>query len=167
LGKGLKELTAVGLLDESRTRLFGAQAAGCAPVARAFAAGADEVDPVRPNTVAKSLAIGTPADGYYALKEVRATDGAIAEVPEESVAQGIRLLARTEGLFTETAGGVVVSALERLVADGTIAPDEETVVLLTGMGLKTLEALGDTEAGPTIPPSVAAVERALTGGDRK
>jgi threonine synthase len=162
IGKGLRELHEVGLLDDApATSIFGAQAAGCAPVADAFARGDTEVAPVKPRTIAKSLAIGNPADGYYALQEVRATGGAVAGVPEEAVAEGMRLLARTEGIFTETAGGVTIAALERLVADGSIAPDQETVALITGVGLKTIEALG--AAGPThhIRPRVEDVDRVL------
>jgi threonine synthase len=148
IGKGLRELHEVGLLDDApHTSIFGAQAAGCAPVADAFARGDVEVAPVKPRTVAKSLAIGTPADGYYALREVRASGGTVTSVPEEAVAEGMRLLARTEGIFTETAGGVTIAALERLVADGAITPDRETVALITGVGLKTIDALG--AAGPT------------------
>jgi threonine synthase len=116
--------------------------------------------PVKPDSVAKSLAIGNPADGYYALKEVRASDGAVAAVPEPEVAEGIRLLARTEGIFTEAAGGVTISALERLVREGAIAPEQETVALITGDGLKTVEVLGRDGSRP-IAPTVEAVEEAL------
>src|ERR671919_105074 len=143
VGKGLRELHKVGLLDEAPgTALHGAQAEGCSPIATAFANGSEDVRPVKPNTVAKSIAIGNPADGYYALKEAKATSGTIVSVPEDSVADGMRLLARTEGIFTETAGGVTIAALERLVSTRTLSPDQETVALITGMGLKTLEALG-------------------------
>lgn len=162
VGKGLRELHRVGLVEDvPEVAVHGAQAAGCAPVARAFAAGGDEVRPVKPNTVAKSLAIGNPADGYYALREVRESGGRIVSVPEEKVVEGMRALARTEGLFTETAGGVALAALKRLVSDGAIAPDDETVVLMTGVGLKTLEALG--EVGPThrVRSTVDDVERTL------
>jgi threonine synthase len=124
----------------------------------------DDVKPVKADTIAKSLAIGNPADGYYALKEVRASGGSIASVPESAVAEGMRLLARTEGIFTETAGGVTIATLERLVREGAIRPDQETVALITGIGLKTLEALGG--AGPThrIDPSVEELDRALEEG---
>lgn len=142
VGKGLRELHRVGLLDEQpHTAVFGAQARGCSPVATAFENGAEDVVPVKPDTIAKSLAIGSPADGYYALQEVRSTHGAVVAAEEDAVVEGMRLLARTEGVFTETAGGVTVACLERLVREGTIAPDQETVALITGMGLKTLEAL--------------------------
>jgi threonine synthase len=161
VAKGFRELDHVGLIPENDARLFGGQAKGCSPVADAFVAGRDEVTPVRPNSVAKSLAIGNPADGYYALKEVRATGGAVAAVPEESVAEGVRLLARTEGLFTEGAGGVVISSLERLVAQGAIRPEDETVVLLTGMGLKTPEVLGPRATSQPIAATVEAVHHLL------
>ncbi len=165
IGKGLRELHQVGLLEEApEATIYGAQAEGCSPVARAFQEGSDDVRPVKPNSIAKSLAIGNPADGYYALKEVRTSGGSVTAVPEEAVADGMRLLARTEGIFTETAGGVTIATLERLVRDGSIAPDQETVALITGVGLKTVEALGD--AGPTrrIRPSVEEFDAAL-GGD--
>lgn len=142
VAKSFRELTRVGLLDEApHAAIFGAQARGCSPVATAFAAGAEDVTPVRPDTIAKSLAIGSPADGYYALQEVRSTGGAVVAAEEDAVVEGMKLLARTEGVFTETAGGVTVACLERLVREGSIDPDQETVALITGTGLKTLEAL--------------------------
>ena len=161
-GKGLRELHRVGLLeDEPQTSIHGAQAEGCSPVARAFAAGDEEVSPVKPRTIAKSLAIGDPADGFYALREARATGGRITAVSEEAVVEGMRLLARTEGVFTETAGGVTIATLERLVREGHIATGDETVALLTGTGIKTMEALG--AVGPTdrIPATVEAVDAML------
>jgi threonine synthase len=162
LAKGMRELYAVGLLNEEpHASVFGAQAAGCAPVAAAFAAGRDDVRPVKPDTVARSLAIGNPADGRYALQEARATGGAIASVPESDVAEGMRLLARTEGVFTETAGGVVVSALEQMARTGKISRSGETVVLLTGTGLKTIDALYPVDATHRIRPTVAELERVL------
>jgi threonine synthase len=165
VGKGLRELREVGLLPgPGHTAIYGAQAEGCSPVARAFAEGAAEVAPVKPRTVAKSLAIGNPADGPYALAEVRASGGAVAAVPEESVVEGMRLLARTEGLFTETAGGVTIAALEQLVRSGRIAPEQETVAVITGVGLKTIEALGGVRPSRLIRPSVEEVEAALQPG---
>jgi threonine synthase len=163
VGKGLRELAEVGFIEPRSTVINGAQAEGCSPVAQAFAAGAEDVQPVKPKTIAKSLAIGDPADGYYALKEVRATNGKIVSVPEDDVAGGMRLLARTEGLFTETAGGVTISALEELVRTGSISPDQETVALITGIGLKTIEALGPPTPTHHVEASVEAVERALEG----
>jgi threonine synthase len=164
LGKGLRELHKVGLLDDPpEVALHGAQAEGCSPVAQAFARGDEDVRPVKPATIAKSLAIGNPADGYYALKEAAATGGRIVAVPEESVAEGMRLLAATEGLFTETAGGVTIATLERLVREGTIAPDDETVAMITGTGTKTIDALG--VVGPThrIEPTIEAVDAQRLG----
>lgn len=120
------------------------------------------VQPVRPDTIARSLAIGNPADGPYVLDTVRRTGGAIEDVTDEEVVEGIRLLARTEGIFTETAGGVTVATAKKLVETGRLDPDAETVLLITGDGLKTLDALGD-QVGPkaTVPPSVEAVQAAL------
>ncbi|MDQ3939911.1 MAG: threonine synthase [Actinomycetota bacterium] len=162
VAKAFGELHEIGLTSEApHAVIHGAQAAGCSPVATAFAAGADEVQPVKPRTIAKSLAIGSPADGYYALKEVRATGGRVESVPEEAIADGIRLLARTEGLFTETAGGVTIAALEQLVAAGAIDRDQETVALITGIGLKTIEALGDVGPSARIAARVDEVDRVL------
>ena len=161
MGKGMRELHQVGLAPEPHMQLHGAQAEGCSPVAAAYAKGADEVLPVKPNTIAKSLAIGNPADGYYALGEARSSGGTIETVPEDSVVEGIRLLARTEGIFTETAGGVTIAALEQAVSKGAISPDQETVALITGIGLKTIEALGAPEATTPIRPRVEDVDAAL------
>jgi threonine synthase len=165
IGKGLRELNRVGLLEEEpNVTVHGAQAEGCSPVAVAFAEGAEEVHPVKPKTVAKSLAIGNPADGHYALEEVRSSGGTIDSVPEPEVAEGMRLLARTEGLFTETAGGVTISALERMVRSGGITSEQEVVALITGIGLKTMDALGQIGATHQIRPSVEEVD-AVLGGD--
>ena len=158
IGKGLRELHRVGLLDdEPQVQIHGAQAEGCSPVATAFAEGATDVRPVKPDTIAKSLAIGNPADGYYALGEVRSSGGTVESVPEDAVVDGMRLLARTEGIFTETAGGVTIAALEQAVRSGAISPDQETVALITGIGLKTLEALGDAGPTRTIKPRIEEV----------
>ncbi|MET0641234.1 MAG: threonine synthase [Jiangellaceae bacterium] len=152
--KAFRELVALGLVDGEVPRIFGAQAAGCAPVAAAFKAGSDIVRPVRPSTIAKSLAIGNPADGPYVLDVTRRTGGAVEDVTDEEVVDGIRLLARTEGVFAETAGGVTVAVLAKLVRAGLLDPDAETVVFNTGDGLKTLDAVS-SGAGPvgTIRPS--------------
>jgi threonine synthase len=152
--KAFRELVALGLVDGEVPRIFGAQAAGCAPVAAAFKAGSDVVRPVRPSTIAKSLAIGNPADGPYVLDVTRRTGGAVEDVTDEEVVDGIRLLARTEGVFAETAGGVTVAVLAKLVRAGLLDPDAETVVFNTGDGLKTLDAVS-SGAGPvgTIRPS--------------
>jgi threonine synthase len=160
--KGFRELGELGLVEASPYRVFGAQATGCSPVSTAFREGHDVVQPVRPDTIARSLAIGNPADGPYVLDTVRRTGGAIEDVTDDEVVEGIRLLARTEGIFTETAGGVTVATAKKLVETGRLDPDAETVLLITGDGLKTLDALGD-QVGPkaTVPPSVEAVQAAL------
>ena len=160
--KAWRELTSLGFVDSAEYRVFGAQASGCSPVAQAFEAGWDVVRPVKPDTIAKSLAIGNPADGPYALDAVRRTGGAVGQVSDEEIVEAIRLLARTEGVFAETAGGVVVATLRRLLASGQLDPDAETVLLNTGDGLKTLDAVVD-HVGPTavIPPDVNAVVELL------
>jgi threonine synthase len=162
LAKGLRELHTVGLLDDApAVALHGAQAEGCSPVAQAFARGDEDVRPVKPATVAKSLAIGNPADGYYALKEAQTSGGRIAAIPEVAVAEGMRLLARTEGLFTETAGGVTIATLEQLVREGFISPNDETVAMITGTGTKTIDALGAVEPTHHIEPSLESVAAEL------
>ncbi|GAA2671859.1 MULTISPECIES: threonine synthase [Actinosynnema] len=160
--KAFREFGSLGLVDETPYRVFGAQATGCSPVATAFKAGHDTVIPVRPDTIARSLAIGAPADGPYALDSVRRTGGAIEDVTDEEVVEGIRLLARTEGVFAETAGGVTVATAKKLIESGKLDPDAETVLLITGDGLKTLDALGD-RVGPraTVAASAEAVINAL------
>jgi threonine synthase len=163
IGKAFRELHEVGLLDEEPSvRVSGAQAEGCAPVATAFAQGAEDVRPVRhPKTVAKSLAIGAPADGYYALQEVRTSGGAVASVAEGDIPEAVGQLARTEGIFAETAGGVTIGAVEQLAAQGVIRPDETVVAFVTGMGLKTLEAFTDRyRPKTTIPANVEALAAA-------
>ncbi|MFR9729365.1 threonine synthase [Saccharopolyspora sp. MS10] len=160
--KGFRELGQTGLVEQSPYRIFGAQATGCSPVASAFKSEHDVVQPVRPDTIARSLAIGAPADGPYVLDAVRRTGGAIEDVSDEEVVQGIRLLARTEGIFAETAGGVTVATAKKLIEAGKIDPDQETVLLITGDGLKTLDAVQD-QVGPkaTVSPSTEAVNAAL------
>ncbi len=155
--KGFSELVSLGLVEESPYKIFGAQAAGCSPVASAFKGGQDVVRPVRPDTIAKSLAIGNPADGPYVLDVARRTGGAVEDVTDDEVRDGIQLLARTEGIFAETAGGVTVATLRKLLATGQLDPDADTVVFNTGDGLKTLDAVAD-RVGPaaTIDPSYAA-----------
>jgi threonine synthase len=156
--KGFHELGLLDLIEDGdHVRISGAQAAGCSPVANAFASGADHIRPVRPNTIAKSLAIGDPADGWYALNVIRDTNGSIEAVSDEEVISAIRLLARTEGIFAETAGGVTIATLKRLAEKGIVRRDEVVVAYVTGNGLKTIEALGD-DVGPTatIAPNLAA-----------
>ncbi len=161
--KGFHELHRVGLLDEApEVRVSGAQALGCSPVASAFLEGRDVIKPVKPDTIAKSLAIGNPADGYFAIDAVRSTGGGMAAVTDDEIVEGIRLLARTEGIFAETAGGVTIATLQRLAASGVIRPDERVVVYITGHGLKTLDAVAEV-VGPTatIRPTIEAFHDAF------
>jgi threonine synthase len=162
--KGFREFTELGLVQPSPYRVFGAQATGCSPVSAAFKAGHDVVTPVRPDTIARSLAIGAPADGPYVLDVVRRTGGAIEDVTDAEIVEGIRLLARTEGIFAETAGGVTVACARKLIECGNLDPDAETVLLITGDGLKTLDAV-EAHLGPraTVAPSTQAVREALEG----
>jgi threonine synthase len=159
--KAWRELSQLGLVDGTPYKVFGAQATGCSPVSAAYKAGHDVVQPVRPSTIAKSLAIGNPADGIYALDVVRRTGGAIADVSDEEVVEGIGLLARTTGVFGETAGGVTVSCLKALLASGQLDPAAETVILNTGDGLKTLDAVAPVaKPTATIAPSLKAFREA-------
>ncbi|GAA4861578.1 threonine synthase [Pseudonocardia benzenivorans] len=162
--KGFTEFGKLGLVDATPYKVFGAQATGCSPVAKAFEDGHDVVQPVRPDTIARSLAIGNPADGPYVLDAVRRTGGAIGHVSDDEVRDGIQLLARTEGVFAETAGGVTVATAKKLIEAGKIDPDAETVLLITGDGLKTLDAVAD-RVGPTatVASSSKAVKEALAG----
>ena len=139
--KGLLELRDVGLIDKVNTRMHLAQAQGCSPIVEAFELGSTQVRPVKPNTIAKSLAIGNPAAGTYALQTLGDCGGMAVAAPEEEVVEGIRLLAETEGIFTETAGGVVISGLRKLARMSVIKPDEVTVAYITGNGLKTQEVV--------------------------
>jgi threonine synthase len=153
--RAFRELAHIGAVPERPYRISGAQAEGCSPVAKAFASNATEVIPERPDTIVRSLAIGNPADGWYAIQTARQTDGVIDACAEEEVIDGIRLLAETEGVFTETAGGVTVAVLKRLRDSGVIRPDEETVALITGNGYKTIEALeGTLEPTYRVSPSL-------------
>ncbi len=160
--KGFEELGKVGLVDSPvEVRVSGAQPAGCAPVANAFSEGSDRIRPVRPATVAKSLAIGDPADGVYAVDVVRKTGGSIAAVTDEEIVEAIGLLARTEGIFTETAGGVTIGTLVKLAAEGVIRADERVVCYVTGTGLKTVDALSSLRPTVTIPPTLEAFNQAV------
>jgi threonine synthase len=155
--KAFRELIALGLVEDKPYRVFGAQATGCSPVATAYKSGVDAIRPVKPDTIAKSLAIGNPADGIYVLDICRRSGGAVEDVSDDEVRRGILLLARTEGIFTETAGGTTVACLRKLTETGQLDPALETVVINTGMGLKTIDAVGDTVgAAATIDPSYAA-----------
>ncbi|MGN6472818.1 MAG: threonine synthase [Mycobacteriales bacterium] len=162
--KAWRELGALGLVESTPYKVFGAQSTGCSPVSAAFRDGHDVVQPVRPSGIAKSLAIGNPADGPYALDVVRRTGGAIDDVTDDEVVDGIQLLARTTGIFGETAGGVTVATLRKLLASGALDPEAETVILNTGDGLKTLDAV-EPVARPTatIPASLEAFRAAGLG----
>jgi threonine synthase len=153
IDKGIGELIRLGLVEDKPVKIYGAQATGCSPIAQAYRAGHDVVAPVKPDTIAKSLAIGNPADGPYVLDVVRRTGGLIADVDDATVVENIQRLARTEGIFAETAGGVTVGVTAKLIADGVLDPEAETVVINSGDGLKTLDAIAD-RVGPkaTIPP---------------
>jgi threonine synthase len=155
--KAFQELIKLGLVEDKPYKVYGAQATGCSPVSAAFKEGHDVVRPVKPDTIAKSLAIGNPADGPYVLDICRRTGGAVEDVSDEEVREGILLLARNEGIFTETAGGTTVGVLKKLVETGQLDPSLETVVINTGMGLKTLDAISDrVGAAATIDPSYDA-----------
>jgi threonine synthase len=143
VARGFQEWIDAGLLDGELPAMHGAQAAGCSPVAQAFAAGTDVCRPVKPHTIAKSLAIGNPADGPYAVDLARRTGGSVESVSDDEIRAGIRLLAETTGIFTETAGGVTTAVLAKLAESGAIDPDERVVVYITGDGLKTLDAVRD------------------------
>ncbi|MEU6038666.1 threonine synthase [Actinomadura sp. NPDC047616] len=161
IDKAFQELIKLGLVEDKPYRVFGAQATGCSPVAAAFKQGHDVVRPVKPDTIAKSLAIGNPADGPYVLDVTRRTGGAVEDVTDEQVVEGIRLLARTEGIFGETAGGVTVASLRKLAESGALDPEAETVIINSGDGLKTLDAVAPVVA-PTanIAPSLEAFRAA-------
>jgi threonine synthase len=156
LYKGFNEWIDIGLADGTTPIFHGAQATGCNPVANAFEAGVDFCKPVKPDTIAKSLAIGNPADGPYALDVARGTGGTIEQVTDDEIRYGIKLLAHTTGVFTETAGGVTVASLKKIAERGEIDPDETVVVYVTGEGLKTLDAARGTFEKYEIEPTVDA-----------
>jgi threonine synthase len=158
IARGIEEWREVGLVDGEAPTMNGAQALGCSPVAHAFEQGWDICKPQKPNTIAKSLAIGNPADGPYAVDLARKTGGAVDSVTDEEIVAGIRLLAETTGIFTETAGGVTTAVLRKLAERGDIGSDERVVVVITGEGLKTLDVVRGSFETHTIEPSLAAFE---------
>jgi threonine synthase len=165
--KGFQEFVKVGLVEDKPVRFSGAQAEGCSPVAHAFKEDRDFITPVKPNTIAKSIAIGNPADGVYAVELAKKSGGHVESVNDAEIIEGIKLLAETEGIFTETAGGTTIAVLKKLVEAGKIDPDETTVVYITGNGLKTQEAVQGYVGEPlTIDPKLdsfeVAIERART-----
>ena len=159
--KSYQEFTKLGLVSEAKYSIHGAQATGCSPISVAQKAGLDFFKPVKPNTIAKSLAIGTPADGFYALRVMKETGGAADDVTDDEIREGIRLLAENEGIFAETAGGVTTAVAKKLIASGKIPANDSAVLCITGNGLKTQEALGDFRLGAGIPPTLGEFERFL------
>ena len=162
IAKAFPELARLGLIPEARTRMYAAQAAGCGPIVTMIKKDTDVLEPVRPQTIAKSLAIGNPADGYYAYRAAKDSGGYGEHATDGEIIDGMRLLARTEGIFAETAGGVTVAATRKLIAAGRIPRDEPIVMCVTGNGLKTPDVLHDRLGSDvTIPPSLQAFDRAL------
>ncbi|WP_017317563.1 threonine synthase [Mastigocladopsis repens] len=160
--KGFQEFVEVGLVEGKKVKFSGAQAEGCSPIAQAYKEERDFIKPVKPNTIAKSIAIGNPADAVYALDIARKTGGSVESVTDSEIIEAIKLLAETEGIFTETAGGTTVAVLKKLVEAGKIDPDETTVVYITGNGLKTQEAVQGYIGEPlTIEAKLDSFERAL------
>lgn len=160
--KGFQEFVKVGLVEDKFVRFSGAQAEGCSPISQAHKEGRDFVTPVKPNTIAKSIAIGNPADGIYALEIAQKTNGTIESVTDAEIVEGMKLLAETEGIFTETAGGTTIAVLKKLVEAGKIDPEETTVAFITGNGLKTQEAIQGYIGEPlTIEAKLDSFERAL------
>lgn len=161
--KGFKELEEIGLLDGVDTRIYGAQASGSNPIIAAYKEGIDWIKPQRPKTIAKSLAIGNPADGFYALKTIRETGGGAEDVSDEEIVEGMKLLARTEGIFTETAGGVTVGVAKKLIDNQIIPRDESILLSITGNGLKTQEAIQDKVGRPlVIDAKLSEFEKLIT-----
>jgi threonine synthase len=158
IARGFDEWRSIGLVEGERPTMNGAQAEGCSPVAQAFEAGWDVCKPARPSTIAKSLAIGNPADGPYALELARGTGGAVDAVDDDEIRAGIRLLAETTGIFTETAGGTTTATLAKLAERGDIDPDERVVLVITGEGLKTLDAVRGTFEAHEIDPDLASFD---------
>ncbi|MGB9856769.1 MAG: threonine synthase, partial [Dictyoglomaceae bacterium] len=160
--KGLKEFWKLGFIDKLDTKIYAAQAEGCAPIVNAIKENADIIKPVKPNTIAKSLAIGNPADGIYAVSTVRESGGWAESVSDEEIIDAIKLLASLEGIFTETAGGVTLGVTKKLIEKGVIPRDESIVVCITGNGLKTQEAISNNLSKIIrIKPSISSFEEKL------
>jgi len=151
----------LGLIEPVNTHMYIAQAQGCSPIVNAFQAGSLHVHPVKPQTIAKSIAIGNPADGYYALRVARQSGGGAGAVSDEEAIAGMKLLAQTEGIFAEAAGGVVIATLRKLVASGVIKKDELTVAFITGAGPRTQEIVADVVQPLSIRPTVESLEEVL------
>ena len=165
LAKGMRDWLELGLVEGELPTFCGAQALGCSPVATAFAEGWEVCKPQRPDTIAKSLAIGDPADGPYALDLARSTEGVIESVTDDEIRDGIRLLAETTGVFTETAGGVTVGVLAKLAEAGTIGSEERVVAYITGEGLKTLDAVRESFRMHEIEPTLDAFQAEFEGAE--
>ena len=162
--KGFEELQRWGLIEEAPVRMIGAQAEGCSPITAAWRGGTMNIRPVKPDTIAKSLAIGNPADGYYALKTMKKTGGGATAVADPEVVEGIQLLAETEGIFAETAGGVTIAGLRQAIERELIDPEEPTVAFITGGGLKTTDAVVEAVVKPIpIEGTLSSFERAFDG----
>ncbi len=160
--KAFRELVEIGLVEAKPVKFFGAQATGCSPISAAVKAGRNEIQPQKPATIARSLAIGNPADGFYAASTIASTGGWSEDATDPEIVDGISLLAESEGIFTETAGGVTVACAKKLFEQGRIRPEETTVLCITGNGLKTTDALtGGFKASEPIPPKLAAFEEYL------
>jgi threonine synthase len=165
IGKAFKEFQKLGLINGSQSRIYGAQATGCSPISTAVKEGRDFIKPVKPHTIAKSIAIGNPADGYYAIKTMMESGGWAEDVSDEEVVEGIRMLAEEEGIFTETAGGVTVAVTQKFIQQGRIKRDDVTVMAITGNGLKTQEAIRDHLVRPeTISAKLGEFESAILQG---
>ena len=166
--KAYTEFVKIGLVNDAKFTVHGAQATGCAPISHAMKKGTDIVKPVpKPETIVKSLAIGTPADGYYAIHAMRQTGGSAEDVTDEEVVEGIKLLAEHEGIFSETAGGVTVACAKKLIASGKLPHDEEAVLCITGHGLKTQEAIvGKCGEPRLIKPSLREFEEKIYAPDQ-
>jgi threonine synthase len=166
--KSYQEFTKLDLVQEAKYQVHGAQATGCSPISTAQKAGLDFFKPVKPNTIAKSLAIGTPADGFYALKVMKETGGSCDDVTDDEIREGIKLLAECEGIFAETAGGVTVGVAKKLIAAGKIPANDSAVLCITGNGLKTLDAVvGHTGQAREIRPSLREFEAMLEGEQKQ
>ncbi len=163
IARGFEEFIDAGLVSGAIPAMNGAQATGCAPVATAFAAGHDVCRPVKPDTIAKSLAIGNPADGPYAVELAQKTGGGIDSVTDDEIRAGIRLLAETTGIFTETAGGVTTATLVKLAERGDIGPDERVVLCITGDGLKTIDVVRGSFEVTEIAPRIEEFDEAFAG----
>jgi len=160
--KSFKEMKQLGLIEEMHTKVFAAQATGCSPIVRAIKDDVDVIKPVKPATIAKSLAIGNPADGFYATKVIKESGGFGADVSDDEIVEAIKLLAATEGIFSETAGGVTLASAIKLIESGRIAKDDLTVLSITGNGLKTKEAIvGRTVEPYHIDPNLKSFEEIL------